>query len=69
MKNTGRKKMRDQMVFGDFVAAVCAASGKRKGSRIVQWAVNRGLVEFLGIKRSDIPEKWLRTTAARAGFH
>ena len=57
MKSNGRKKLGNQMMFGEFVAAVCATLGKQRGCRMVQLAVNRRLIEFLGAQRLVISEK------------
>ena len=45
MKNKSKKKI---LTFGEFVAAIYAAWGKRKALGIVRLAVNARLVEFRG---------------------
>ncbi len=57
MKNNGRKKQVNQMRFGEFVAAICAALGRQRGRRMVQLAVNMHLIEFLGEQRFLISEE------------
>jgi len=53
MKNNGKKKA---LTFGEFVAAVYAAWGKRRGTGIVRFAVNARLVQFRGRERFVISE-------------
>jgi hypothetical protein len=57
MKNNDGKKQGNRMLFGEFVSAVCAAWGSRRGPRIVQMAVNRHLIKFVGEQRLVILEK------------
>jgi hypothetical protein len=54
MRKNSKKKA---LTFGEFVAAVYAAWGKRKGTGIVWLAVNARLVEFRGPKRVVISEE------------
>ena len=54
MKNNDKKKT---VTFGEFVAAIYAAWGKRKATGIVRLAVNARLVEFRGPKRIVISEE------------
>ena len=54
MKDSYRKTV---LPFGEFIAAVYAAWGKRRAPRVVQLAVNAHLVEFLGRQRWRISEK------------
>jgi len=54
MKNHDQKKA---LTFGEFVAAVCAAWGKRRGTEIVRLAVNAQLIEFPGRHRIVIEER------------
>ena len=48
MKNNHKNKA---LTFGDYIAAVYRASGKRKARGIVQHAVNARLIEFRGQQR------------------
>jgi hypothetical protein len=48
MKNNGKTQA---LTFGEFVAAVYAAWGKRRGTGIVRLAVNARLIEFRGRER------------------
>jgi hypothetical protein len=54
MRNNSKKKA---LTFGEFVAAIYAARGKRKATGIVRLAVNARLVEFRGPKRIVISEE------------
>ena len=54
MRNNSRKRA---LTFGEFVAAIYAAWGKRMGPGVVRLAVNARLVEFRGRKRFMISEE------------
>jgi len=54
MRNNSKKKA---LTFGEFVAAIYAAWGRRKALGIVRLAVNAGLVEFRGRERFVISEE------------
>jgi hypothetical protein len=54
MKSNDQKKA---LTFGEFIAAVCAAWGKRRGKEIVRLAVNAHLIEFPGRQRFVIVER------------
>jgi len=53
-KNEARKR---ELKFGDFIAAVYRAWGRRKAKGVVRLAVNAGLVEFRGPQRFVISEE------------
>jgi hypothetical protein len=53
MKSNSKKRA---LTFGEFVAALYAAWGKRKALGIVRLAVNAHLVEFRGRERFVISE-------------
>jgi hypothetical protein len=44
-------RVRRPLTFGDFVAGVYGAWGKREAKGIIQLAVNGHVIEFLGPKR------------------
>ena len=54
MKTNGKKRV---FLFGDFVAAVFQALGKRRAKYLVRVAVNEGLVVFPGRQRVVISEE------------
>ena len=45
------------LTFGDFIAAVYRAWGRRRAKGLVWLAVNAGLVEFRGPQRFEISEE------------
>ena len=53
MKTNGKKRV---LLFGDFVAAVYQALGRRRAKEVVRTAVNEGLVVFPGRERYVISE-------------
>jgi hypothetical protein len=62
MTKHGKQKLRNKMLFGDFVAAAYAGWGEQMGPKIVQRAVNERQIGFFGGQRLVILEKQARVT-------
>lgn len=54
MKTSGEKRV---LLFGDFVAAIYQALGRRRATYLVRLAVNERLVVFPGRQRYVISEE------------